>query len=131
MKLITRDTDYAIRALCFIAKNRERLITASELVKQLKIPRPFLRKQLQILNKKGILKSYRGIKGGFKLAIPPEKILLVDLIETFQGPLSLNECIFKKQLCPNRSICALRHKLCKIERRVISELNAITISSLI
>jgi len=131
MKLITRDTDYAVRALCFIAENKERLVTASELVEELKIPRPFLRKQLQILNKRGILKSYRGLGGGFKLAIPSEKILLVDLIEIFQGPLSLNECIFKKKLCPNKSICALRHKLCKIERKVISELNAITISSLI
>ena len=131
MKLITRDTDYAIRAICFIAENKGRMVSVTELVKALNIPRPFLRKILQILNKKGVLKSYKGLGGGFQLAIPAEKILLVDLIETFQGPLMLNECLFKKQVCPDRSSCTLRVKIAKIERKVISELNGITISSLI
>ena len=56
MKLITRDTDYAIRALCFIARFKKKIVSVSELVKVLKIPRPFLRKILQTLNKKRILK---------------------------------------------------------------------------
>lgn len=88
MKLITRDTDYAVRALCFIAENKGKIVSVSELVKVLKIPRPFLRKLLQILHRKRILKSFKGRGGGFQLAIPAERIYLVDLIKFFRGPYS-------------------------------------------
>lgn len=65
MKLITRDTDYAIRALCFITIGRKEIIPVRELVENLKVPRPFLGKLLQILNKKRLLKSYKGLGGIF------------------------------------------------------------------
>ena len=58
MKLITRDTDYAIRALSCIAADKEKVYTVTELTKSLDVPRPFLRKILQILNHKGLLKSH-------------------------------------------------------------------------
>jgi len=131
MKLITRDTDYAVRALCFITKTKDKIVSVSDLVKDLKIPRPFLRKILQILNRKGILISYKGIGGGFLLAASPNKINLVDLIEIFQGPLRLNECLFKKNICPDKKICTLRQKINGIEKYVISELQSITIATLV
>ena len=131
MKLITRDTDYAVRALLFFARNREKILSVTELVQALKIPRPFLRKILQILNRQGILKSYKGKGGGFELALHSQKIFLTDLIEIFQGSLNLNDCLFKKKICPNRKTCSLRHKIKSIERSVISELKAITIKSLL
>lgn len=131
MKLITRDTDYALRALCFMVRYKKAITSVSTLVKELKIPRPFLRKILQVLNKKGILKSYKGGGGGFILGLTPSKIFLVDLIEIFQGPLKLNECFFKKLSCPNMKTCALRKKIDTIERYVVSKLKSITIASLI
>lgn len=131
MKLITRDTDYALRALCFLVKQKERIISVSGLVNALKIPRPFLRKLLQILNKEKILKSYKGKGGGFSLAMPADKIFLVDLIEIFQGPLRLNECLFKKVLCPSTDTCSLRKKIYAIEVYVIKKLKTISVASLL
>jgi Rrf2 family protein len=131
MKLIARSTDYALRALCFIFEKKKKIITATELVGELEIPRPFLRKILQRLNEKKILKSYKGAGGGFLVAKPAEKIFLADLIEIFQGPLKLNECFFKKLKCPNIKTCLLRAKIKKLERYVIKELRGITIESLL
>ena len=131
MKLITRDTDYAIRALGFIAKYKNKIVPASQLVKALKIPRPFLRKLLQRLNREGILKSYRGSGGGFLLAKPGNKINIIDLIKIFQGELKLNECLFKKSICPNIKTCVLRKKINNIEKYVISQLKPISISTLL
>ena len=111
MKLLTRDTDYAVRALCFIAKDKERVISVNELVKKLHVPRPFLRKVLQILHKKGILYSFKGQGGGFSLAMPPDKISITDLIKIFQASLKLNECMLKKKICPNRKTCSLKRKM--------------------
>ena len=131
MKLITRDTDYAIRAVCFLAKSKKTRVSADELVKELKIPRPFLRKILQVLSKKKLLKSYRGQGGGFTLTIAPSKISLVDLVETFQGRLKLNECTFKRLVCPDIKICKVKKKIDNIQKYVISELRSVTIASLV
>lgn len=131
MKLLTRDTDYAIRALCFIAQNKKRLISAGVLVKELKIPRPFLRKILQQLNRAGVLSSYKGKHGGFSLAKSADKIYLIDLIKIFQGPLKLNECRFKKQPCFRRKICTLKRRIDVMEKKLLSGLDDITIKSLL
>ncbi len=131
MKLIARDTDYAVRALCYMAGTKKQMVSVPDLVKELKVPRPFLRKILQILNKKGVLRSSKGKGGGFMLAIVPSKIFLVDLIEIFQGPLKLNECIFKKRVCPNRTTCRLKKKMDAVEKHVVSELESVTIASLL
>ncbi|MBI5747565.1 MAG: Rrf2 family transcriptional regulator [Nitrospinae bacterium] len=131
MKLITRDTDYAIRALCFMAENENGVTSVSELVQKLKIPGPFLRKILQALNKKGVLASFKGKSGGFKLRRKPKEIFITDLIEVFQGPLKLNRCIFKKKLCPSMDKCILKKRIGEIEQRVVSELGLITVASLL
>jgi len=131
MKLITRDTDYAVRAICFIAGKKPRLVSADELVKNIKIPRPFLRKILQILNRKGILQSHKGKGGGFSLVCSEKKIFLLDIMKAFQGDAKLNECVFKKRVCPNIKTCLLRKKITRIESAVLKELKTITIASLI
>lgn len=131
MKLITRDTDYALRALSYIAGKKGDIVSVSELVKNLKIPKPFLRKLLQALNREKILKSYKGVGGGFTIARRPADIFLTDVIRVFQGPLRINECGFKKKLCPNRKDCPLKKKMDSIEKHVFSELSDINIAMLL
>ena len=131
MNLITRDVDYAIRALCCIAKGKEGLHSVAEIAKCLKIPRPFLRKILQVLNKGNIVHSYKGKGGGFKLAIQPDKISLVDIITLFQGPISLNDHTFKRKKCPHFKKCNVKSKLDRVEKIMVSELKAITIGNII
>ena len=131
MKLITRDTDYAVRAIAFIAKHKSELVTAGQLARELNIPRPFLRKLLQKLNKHKLLTSYKGKDGGFELAVPPESIHLTDLIRIFQGNFRINECLFKKKICPNVRMCGLKHRIDGIEKRVARELESITIGKLL
>jgi len=130
MKLITRNTDYALRAICYIAK-QNKVVTVPELVKALGVPRPFMRKILQLLNKKKILESYKGQSGGFKLKLIPEKIFLIQIMHIFQGRLSLSECFLKKDICPNRGKCVLRKKIRLIEKNAFQQLERINIASLL
>ena len=131
MKLITRDTDYAVRALCCIAEQKQEVISADRLVKSLDMPRPFLRKILQTLTKAGLLNSSKGKDGGFSLTVFPEEITLTDVMKIFQGPVRLNECKFKKNDCPYMNDCLLKRKIDEIEKEVIAKLKAITIESII
>jgi len=131
VKLITRNTDYAVRALCCIAERKQEVISADRLVKSLDMPRPFLRKILQTLTKAGLLNSSKGKDGGFTLALSPGEITLTDVMKIFQGPIKLNECTFKKNICPYINDCLLKKKIDEIEKEVIAKLKAITIASII
>jgi len=131
VKLITRNTDYAVRALCYIAEQKQEVVSGDRLIKFLEMPRSFLRKILQTLTKAGLLNSSKGKDGGFSLAVSPEKITLIEVMKIFQGPIKLSEHKFKKSDCPHIDECLLKKKKDEIEKEVIAKLKAITISSIL
>ena len=131
MNFISRDTDYAIRALVFMTRNpRKCVITVDEIVEEEGLPERFLRRILQNLVKKKILVSHRGKKGGFSFSKPPADIKLTDVIEALQGNVDLTNCLLKGRICPNVKRCALRKRLKNIGRSVDKELKSIDIASL-
>ena len=131
MNLLNRDTDYAVRALCEMARRPDDRVTVSELCPLLKVPRPYLRRILQVLARAGILVSFRGKGGGFRLNRTPAAIPLTEVIECFQGPFNLAECLFNGHPCPNCATCPLRKTLKAIERDAAKKLRQTTIASLV
>jgi len=131
MKLITRDTDYAIRALMFMAKSKQKMLPVGSILGETEIPRPFLRKVMQKLNRKHITKSFKGKGGGFVLIKDPKKIFLIDVVTAFQGPVRLTEHLFKKRVCQNVKKCKLKKKLDSIENYIVSQLKSISLFSIL
>jgi len=131
MKLLTKDTDYAIRALLVLARNQKEHVSAREISKTEKIPYSFMRKILLLLYKSGYVDSKEGGKGGFKLKKKPSKISVVDLINLFQGNVQFSECMFRNKICHNRATCVLRKNINRIEGIVKKEFEGITIKSLL
>ncbi len=131
MKLLTKDTDYAITALCRLAANRQTTFSVSTLAAELGISLSFLRKVLQELQKAGILSSRKGKNGGFTLARNPDRILVYDVIKVFQGPLRLTDCRIRNSVCHRKGECRLQKRLNGIEGRLIAEFKTISIESLI
>lgn len=130
MRLIARKTDYALRAICYLAQQKD-LVAVDELVRKLGVPRPFMRKILQRLNIERILESHKGQGGGFKLKLAPKNINLIQIMGIFQKEVGLSECFLKKNICPNRKNCILRKKIKIIENSVLDQLKAINIAALI
>ena len=130
MKVITKNTDYAIRALFELSLEEERFVSAKEIADRQHIPYEFLRKILSRLIKEKIVESKEGGLGGFQLKVLPSKIRLTDLITIFQGDVQLSECMFRKKICPERRGCVLRKNILKIEQKVIDEFKLITIETL-
>lgn len=131
MKLLTKNTDYAIRALMVLGRHQGEYFSARDIAKKQKMPYQYLRKILQELINKGLIKSKEGGKGGFKLRLAPSKIKVVDLIDVFQGEVQFSECIFKDKICYNRATCVLRKNIKKIEKIVVKKFKGITIGSLL
>lgn len=131
MKIITKNTDYAITALCALARQGEQTVAVSALARDLNISHAFLRKLFQVLEKKGVLNSRRGKGGGFSLARSAGQISLRQIMEIFQGPLAVGACFIREKVCPHTKHCLLRGKLMTIERSLASELTSLTIASLL
>ncbi len=131
MKLLTKQTDYTIRAILYLALTSKEFVSSKTISEDEEIPLQFLRRILQILTKEKIVVSKEGVAGGVKLKKDPYKIELTKLIELFQGNVELTDCLFRKNICKNRSTCVLRKRIKKIENNVVTELKNVTIGTLI
>lgn len=85
MKLTTKG-EYAARAMLSLSlRHGEGIITIQDLAEKEKIPLKYLEQILLTLRKAGLLKSRRGVKGGYTLARPPSQITLGEVIRVMEG----------------------------------------------
>lgn len=132
MQLLNKNTDYAIRSLIVVGMNKEQEWVNSRAISEAQdIPLQFVRRILQDLVRADYLISKEGARGGVKLTKKAEDINLEEIITLYQGEVQLSECMFRKQMCPNRGVCALRKRINGIEQKVSKEFRSITLANLI
>lgn len=129
--LVTRETDYAVRTVLFLARDHDKLSSVTEIAKAMHIPKSFLAKIVQRLVKNGILASIRGVAGGFRLAKKPAKISLLAIMVAIQGDTGINICATDKRLCRMSSFCAVHPIWVDIRRDVEKKLERHSIAELI
>jgi len=119
MKL-TSALDYGIRALIYLARQpADKVCFISEISAGMSIPEKYLAKILQNLSKGGIVKSYRGVKGGFSLARPPEELTIKDAFECIEGPMALHKCIDEPGSCDRNEVCNVRPVWMNAQERIL------------
>ncbi len=131
MKVLTKKTDYAIRALLMLGAKRGSYVSARTIAVEQDMPYQFLRGVLQEMIRHDLIVSKEGVQGGFMLEKDPDEIRVKQLIEIFQGKVQVSECMFRKQICANRSRCVLRHEIMRIEQVVNNEFEQVTIGKLL
>jgi Rrf2 family protein len=131
MKILIRETDYAVRLLVALALTGEKFVSASAMSQELTIPYQFLRLLVQSLAKAKLVETKEGKTGGVRLARDPRKITLLDVVEVFQGEVHMSECLFKSAKCGNFATCVLRARIQKIEESVASQLKAVTVAAMV
>ncbi len=87
MKL-SRTVSYAVRATLQLAKSDSSIpVPCSKLASEGDMPERFLLQILRMLVTHGILKSTRGVDGGYSLTRPADKVSLLEVIEAIDGPM--------------------------------------------
>ena len=130
MKLITKNSDYALRALACLAQNPDRVMPSAAIAEKEHIPLRYLRRILNVLLKRRLIMAREGAAGGVMLARAAVTITVAEVIEAMQGAIQLSECMFRKKICANRGRCVLRTRIASIERTVIEQFAAITIADI-
>src|SRR5262245_38799500 len=106
---ITRQADYAIRAVYHVAKlGTNQHVATRQIAEEQRIPASFLAKIISQLSIAGLLQTTRGARGGVTLARPAEKITLLDVVEAIDGPIALNECVNDTTGCEFGETCPMR-----------------------
>ena len=101
--------------------------------KELNIPKPYLAKILQSFSKSDILTSYKGINGGFVLAMPPENISLLKITAISEDKaISVFECSPTIESCPSNKAhnCNLWPTLNKLQIKIEDFLEKITLKDI-
>jgi Rrf2 family cysteine metabolism transcriptional repressor len=84
---ITTKSPYALQALAELARSGDGPIPIGELARRRDIPVQFLEQLFATLRRAGMLKSQRGVKGGYTFARPPGEITVLEVVELLEGPL--------------------------------------------
>jgi Rrf2 family cysteine metabolism transcriptional repressor len=88
MLSITTKSPYALRALVELARLRGGgPVPIGELARRREIPVQFLEQLFAVLRRAGILKSQRGVKGGYSFARDPSEVSVIEIVELLDGPL--------------------------------------------
>lgn len=104
--IITRATEYSITAVLYLAARHPAPVTSRrEICEAESIPTAFLTKILQPLIRNGIVRSKRGVTGGFSLARDPEKTSLWEVLQAVEEPMALNVCLIGENECGRASLC--------------------------
>ena len=129
---ITWETDYAIRIVDCLARSRERL-RAQEISEKNDVTLRFSLKILSKLVAGGLVRSYKGARGGYEIAKAPQDISLNDIVETIEGSYQLSRCLDVTHICARNGLaeCPYHRHFSDISQQVREQLSAITLASIL
>jgi len=130
--MITREADYAIRAVLYLSVQPDsRLVATSELAQRMAVPYRFLRRIVQKLVDGRLVEAQRGKGGGVRLTRPSADISLFDVLNTVDPKaLCVNACLDDHEVCVRAAHCTIRPRLDGLQSRLGEELRAITFDAL-
>ena len=122
---ITRQADYAVRAVLYLARlGPEQRAATSQIAQEQQIPPSFLAKIVSQLSVAGLLQTSRGARGGVSLARSPEQISLLEVVEAIDGPILLNECVSENGACTFGDDCPIGPIWCEAQAELVERLKA-------
>lgn len=130
---LNQATDYAFRVVLYLTGLPSGEVASGQTIAESQnIPPRFLQKIMRLLAAGGLVKSYRGVVGGFTLARAARDITLYDVIVAMEGPLGIHRCLTDRKLC-NRDcaqVCPVHKALSGIQDRLAAELAGVTFAAL-
>lgn len=135
MKLSVR-AEYALRALLVLGQHYGpdvvRIQTISE---EQNIPKKFLEQILNDMKTLGVVESRRGMGGGYRLARPPARIALAEVIRHVAGALAPISCasenFYERCTCPDESRCAIREVMKETREAIVKIMERVTVADLV
>jgi Rrf2 family iron-responsive transcriptional regulator len=133
MLKINRQTDYAVRVVLALAREGQGTrLSSGEIQRSMQIPATIMPRIVALLAHCGLVNTFPGRDGGLMLPRPAAQITLGDVVEAFEGPILLSDClqVAREEDCPFQSNCPVRSKWGRVQAAILREMAGITFESL-
>lgn len=129
--MFSRSAGYAVQALSYLAaQSPGRLTGAREIAAATHIPMPFLWKILRNLSRKKLVRSFKGVRGGYELARSAEGITIKQVLEAANDREALTDCVLGLGPCQERHPCVLHETWAELRGQVDTLFAETTLSEL-
>lgn len=88
--MISSKSNYALKAMIYIAVNNDKIVKIKDISKSEDIPNKYLEQVISLLTKGGLLKSFRGNNGGYQLTKRPDEYTAYEIITAVDGSIDIN-----------------------------------------
>jgi Rrf2 family protein len=134
MLKISKLTDYGLLAAVYLARKPGEVVAAREVAGFYHLPLPMITKVLKTLQQGGLVRSHRGVGGGYSFEGDSEQVTLGRLVEVLEGPWDLAECETENEqgeaLCSIRVACPSRRFVFGINQVVKRAFEQVTLGDL-
>ena len=131
MLKLPQTAEYALRAVYFIAEAESGgPVRVADIAESLGVPRNYLSKTLHQLARGGVLQSTRGPRGGFRLAVPPDRLTLAQVVGPFL-PAEGRACVLGRPRCSDTAPCAAHGRWKLVAERLRGFFGDTTVGDLI
>ena len=134
MKVSSRG-EYGVRAMVALAHNYgDGPMSIAAMARASSVPATYLEQLIAPLRKAGLVESTRGARGGYRLARPPEAVLVGEVYRVMEGPVAPMDCVSEDpadQTCPLIEGCETRPVWLKVRDSIAATLDSMTLADLI
>ena len=131
MLRVSKLTDYATEVMTVLAAAPARVHSAQELAERVRLDLPTVSKLLKQLASAGLIESFRGVNGGYRLAREPERISIADIVIAMEGPIGMTECSAQTGLCDHESHCGVRVNWQRINEAIAGALAGVSLADML
>lgn len=124
---ITLEADYAVRIIDYLACNDKRQ-DARSISERINVTLRFTLKILRKLVHANLVRSYKGVTGGYELLKDPSEINLKEVIEAVDGPILLNRCLVEDASCSrteDKRVCYYHNAFAEVSKIVREKLEKV------
>jgi Rrf2 family transcriptional regulator, iron-sulfur cluster assembly transcription factor len=122
--------ELGIQAVLFLSIKTKKIYKAEEISSELKVPKEFVSKVLQMLTGSGIIGSKKGKSGGFFLVKEPDQIKLIDIVDAIDGLDVFTSCFLGFPGCSHETPCPVHNKWGKLREEAFKMLSEETLENL-
>lgn len=123
-------TDYAFILLGRMASGRAEVYAATELAEETGIAMPTVSKVLKSLTRAGVVRSLRGIHGGYALSQPATETSVAAIIHALEGPIAITECGVSNHHCNQSHACQSQDTWSVINHAIRNALESVSLAEL-
>jgi Rrf2 family protein len=130
--ILSASATHALRAVAWLAANEgDGAMLGRDLARKVKVPTDYLAKVLATLARTGVLSASRGVKGGYRLARPAERIRLIEVVLPFEGARARPGCLLRPDRpCRDSKACSAHGSWTGVKRAYSDFLEKTTVEDI-